>query len=493
MRAIYLIARREYLSYVATWGFWLSLLSVPLIMGAFAGIMILAENSQPTRYFTIVDETGLGLTERVDRELNEGVQEQAITFLRLVAEQMNATDRLPAAEAAIRAEPGAEGVPEAVAALGVPVSIPEGQFRQNFIRVDAPAGDIEGLRPYLLGERTLSIDGDDVQLFAAIILRPGGDYGVDAEYWSTNRTSQGLKTGVRNALRDFLRGEALAEAGISQTVLDEINAINPEVQENSPERGRATAEVGIADRIPFIVGIVFSIGLWMVIFSVTNMLLTAMIEEKGNKILETLLATARYHEILVGKLLGLAAVSATLMLAWGGLGSGGIVGLQALAVATDVPIAEIAAAVFDPGLLIPAIGYFIVGYVMFGTVYLAIGSLCDTLQEAQSLMSPMILIMMVPFVIIMSTMENPDSQFLQWASWVPLWTPFLMMARLQTDPSLFEIIGTSVVMLVTAMVIISAASYIFRQGSLGRANASSIRKLLRFGRVADPVNKGSGQ
>jgi len=57
MRASYLIARREYLSYVATWGFWLSLLAVPVfatIGGALPGLI---QNSQPTRYFAVIDET----------------------------------------------------------------------------------------------------------------------------------------------------------------------------------------------------------------------------------------------------------------------------------------------------------------------------------------------------------------------------------------------------------------------------------------------------
>ena len=60
MRAIYLIARREYLSYVATWGFWLSLLSVPLFMLVGGGLPALIEGSQPTRHYAIIDETGAG-------------------------------------------------------------------------------------------------------------------------------------------------------------------------------------------------------------------------------------------------------------------------------------------------------------------------------------------------------------------------------------------------------------------------------------------------
>lgn len=482
MRAIYLMARREYLSYVATWGFWLSLLSIPFFMMIGGAIPILAESSQPTRYYAVLDETGLGLGQAIEREFQEGQKDEVIAAFSALAATMGRSEAMDSVERAIRAEPGLEGLPEALEAFGAPVDITADQFRSRFIQVDPPAGNVDALRPYLLGEQTVRMDGEDHPLFAAIVFRSGGQYGVEIDYWSTNLTSSDLKNRARRAARNHLRSEAFAEAGISEQVLAEVNAINPGLQEWTPERGRESAEVSISDRIPFAVGIGATIMLWIMIFSITNMLLTAMIEEKGNKILETLLATARYHEILIGKLAGLAAVSATFILVWGGLASSGLFAAQSFAAAADLPLAEILAAIWDPGLIIPAIGYFVVGYLMYGTIYLAIGSLCDTLQEAQSLMSPIIMVMMVPFIVIMVTLESPDSTFLQIASWVPLWTPFLMMARLQSDPGMVEIIGTTIVMVVTAITVIFLASYVFRQGSMGRANASSIKRLLSFGK-----------
>ncbi|GJL97419.1 MAG: hypothetical protein DHS20C06_12360 [Hyphobacterium sp.] len=480
MRAIYLMARREYLSYVATWGFWLSLLSIPFFMAIGGAIPLLAASSQPDRYYVVIDETGLGLDQLVERAFLEGQKDDAIERLRAVADTMGRSDAMPAVIAAIKAEPGLEGLPEAISALDVPVDISADQFQSRFIQIEPPARDVDGLQPYLLGEQTIMINGESQPVFAAIFFRDGGPYGIEIDYWSTNLTSGELKDQARRIARNHLRSEAFEAAGISEDVLAEVNSINPGLREWSPERGRADAAISNVDRIPIIVGIGASILLWVMIFSVTNMLLTAMIEEKGNKILETLLATARFHEILVGKLAGLAAVSATFILVWGGLASSGLFAAQNFAAAADLPIANVLAAIWDPGLIIPAIGYFVVGYLMYGTIYLAIGSLCDTLQEAQSLMSPIIMSMMVPFLVIMVTMESPDSMILKFASWVPIWTPFLMLARLQSDPSMVEIIGTTILMVGTAVGVILLSSYVFRLGSLGGANASSIKKM--FGR-----------
>jgi ABC-2 type transport system permease protein len=423
MRAIYLMARREYLSYVATWGFWLSLLSVPMFMLVGGMLPVLIQQSEPTRHYVVIDHTGHELAQAIVSEVS-------------------------------------------AAGLG-----------DRFVLVDPPGDTIDDLRPYLLGEQSLEPDDESQALFAAVFLEPDDAAGIRIDYWSTNLTTMSLANQVEDAVQAHLRNARLGELGISPQVLAAVNAIDPRANALNPERSGEAAAVSEADRVPFYVGVAMAFGLWVIVFSVTNMLLTAMIEEKGNKILETLLATARYHEILIGKLAGLAAVSATLLLAWGSMGSGGMLAIQALNQSADLPVSDILNALFDPGLLLPALGYFVIGYLMFGTMYLAIGSLCDTLQEAQSLMSPIFLIMFIPLFIVMSTVESPDSGFVQAASWFPFWTPFLMMARLQTDPSMFELVGTTIVMLVTAVAVISLASYVFRQGSLGRANASSVKKL----------------
>lgn len=482
MRSIYLIARREYLSYVATWGFWLSLLSVPMFMLIGGGLPALIEGSQPTRYYTVIDETGGEFAAAINREFASGQREDALEALTIAAEQLGQADRLPEAEAALNARPGLEGLPEARAILGMPESVPTPDFAGRFIEVDPPARSPDDLRPYLLGEQTISTPEGEQPLFAAIIFRPGGEFGVEIDYWSAHLTDGALLRRVENALRDHLRTERLTAEGISQALLAEVEAIDPEARELNPERTGGDAEVSDAERVPFFVGIAMAFALWVVVFSVVNMLLTAMIEEKGNKILEVLLASARFHEILIGKLAGVAAVSGTLLLFWTALSLGGLVGVQTFATQADLPIAEIIAAILDPGLLLPALGYFIMGYLMFGTVFLAIGSLCDTLQEAQSLMSPIFLVMMIPLFIIMSSIEAPDSGFVQIASWVPFWTPFLMMARLPTEPPMIELIGTTALMVGTGITVIGLAGFVFRQGALGRANADSAKKFLKLGK-----------
>lgn len=458
MRNIYLIARREFLSYVATWGFWLSLLSVPLFMALGFGMPILIENSQPTRYYVLVDETGGRLEEAVFEQIDRSREDQAEQAREAAREILGDNPQ-----------------------LGEAFDNSMQLDNDGYIRVEAGTTDLNELRPYLTGDAELETTDGPQPLFAAIFLSEPVPGRVEMAYWSTNLTDRDLRRDIRDALRDYMHLRHLVENGVDPALIEAAEDLEPVVRELNPERTDEAAEVTESERLPIVMGVATAFGLWIVIFSVVNMLLTAMIEEKGNKVLEMMLASARHHEILTGKLLGVAAVSATLLIFWGGLASIGGLAIQQLMAAADIPAAEILAALFDPALLGPAIGYFIVGYLMYGAVFLAIGSLCETIQDAQTLMSPMMLVMMMPLFLVMMAIDAPDSPIVAIASWIPLWTPFIMLVRLPQDIGMIEIIGSTLGMVVTAMIVIWGAGVLFRMGALNQANQDTVKSWFQFG------------
>ncbi len=489
-RSIFLIARREYLSYVATWGFWLSLASVPLFMLVGASIPALIQSSQPVRHYVVIDETGNGLDGVVQAALERERREQTRAALEAASLMVPDRDRRERALAAFDADPaGLDGLPEALAILELEDSASAfAAGNGRMIRVEAPARDIDGLRPYLLGEARVDTPDGPRSLFAALFISPAPDSNVpEIVYYSTNVTEQSLPGAARRALREHLRDQALQERGLDPADIRALSNIEPGYRNLNPAIVEAEAEVTAADWAPFIIAVVLAFLLWTAVFSVANMLLTSLIEEKGGKIIELLLSTVRVRDLLIGKLLGVAAVSFTLFAIWGIIGS--LVSLLAVQFvsALDPAIAEFITQAFRPGLFFAALGYFMVGYLMYGALFLAMGSLCETIQDAQTLMGPVILILMVPMLILVFAMQSIDSMVVQIASWVPIWTPFIMIARLPTEPPLWELAGTTALMIATTVLVIWGAASVFQQGALGHANADSVKRL--FSRKKQPVEE----
>ena len=139
-------------------------------------------------------------------------------------------------------------------------------------------------------------------------------------------------------------------------------------------------------------------------------------------------------------------------------------------------------------LILPFIAYFALGYLMYGAIFLAIGSLCETIQEAQTLMTPMIFVLMMPMLLLIVVIQAPDAPLVRILSWVPLYTPFLMMIRLPSDPPLFEVIGTSVTLAAFTALILWGAGGVFRAGAVGQAGPDFFKRML--GRL---VRRGGGR
>ncbi len=482
MKRLLLIARREYLSYVATWGFWLSLAMAPVFIAVGFSVPALLQRAAPERPFTVVTAEPQ-VIEAIDMVLAERRASAAGQILAMLAETEAGPD---AAEAVRGAFAAGAGPAEAARAAGLPREMAEEaerRVRREYVRVPPPANTPDALRPYLAGETPVPGWRDGVALHAAVVVRRGADGRLEADYWSANLTNPSLRNAVAEALGRAMRDEALAAAGLDPEMVRAVSRPRAVIRDYAPGKEEGAEEVTMADRLPFIVGVISGFILWSAIFSVANMLLTSTIEEKSGKVLEVLLSSARLPEILGGKLLGVAGVSFTLLGVWFIAGAS-LLALAAANMPGDGPAGQILGVLLQPGLVAPFLFYFVMGYLIYGAAFLAVGSLCETMQEAQTLMSPMVLMMMAPILLLGFSIANLDSPFIAGASWFPLFTPFLMMARLPLDPPLWEILGTSALMLATLAFMIWGGARVFRAGALGQARPGSLKSLMKAFRRA---------
>lgn len=473
MHAIFLVARREYLAYVGAWGFWISLITTPLIMLAFGAAPTLLRNAEPARLVSVIAADPLDAA-----AIKAGFAEDERVRLRRALRLASQAAPDSAAKAAIEAFDDAHDTGQALAAALRVLEKADPQLAKSFkppspayIFVDPPARDALGLAPYLKGERKLGAGRAAKPLFAAMFVERDGPKARIA-YWSDNVTDTQARGLAIDGLRERLRTEALIARGLPQSSLDEIDQIRPKLVQFRPG---GQAEITARDRAPFLVAAVLAFVLWMSIFSIANMLLTGVIEEKSNKILDTLLTSVAPAQILAGKLLGVAALSFTLFVIWGGAGS---VFLFQAATGSGGLLAGAAEALRDPGLLTIFAISFLLGYSMYGVIFLAVGSLCESLQESQSLITPMFLLLIAPIMLLVPALQNPDAPLVVAASWFPLFTPFVLMMRAASGLAWWEAAAPLALTALTALVILLAAGRVFRAGATSQLSIAELRRFL---------------
>ncbi len=473
MRSIFLIARREYLTYVGAWGFWISLITTPLIMVVFGAAPTLLRNAEPARLVSVIAADPLDAA-AIKMGFAEEEKARLRGALRLAAQ--SAPDA--GAKAASEAFDAASDSDSALAAALAVLAKTDPQLAKSFkapppayVFVDPPARDAAGLAPYLKGERLIGEGKAGKPLFAAFLVERTGTEARIA-YWSDNVTDTEARGLARDGLRERMRAQALIERGLAPSSLAQIEQIKPKLVQFRPGE---QAEITNRDRAPFLVAIGLAFVLWMSIFSISNMLLTGVIEEKSNKILDTLLTSVAPTHILAGKLLGVAALSFTLFLIWGGVG--GTFLFQAAAGSGGL-LAGAAEALRDPWLLVIFAISFVLGYVMYGVIFLAIGSLCESLQESQALVSPLFLMLVAPMLLLVPALQNPDAPLVVGASWVPLFTPFVLMMRAASGLSLWEAAGPLALTALTALGVLLAAGKVFRAGATSQLSIADLRRFM---------------
>ena len=162
----------------------------------------------------------------------------------------------------------------------------------------------------------------------------------------------------------------------------------------------------------------------------------------------------------------MALLTITVLLVWGGIGATGLImGLPEQA-------GDVADVLLSGGLIGYFIAYAVGGYLMYAVLFAAIGAFCETPRDAQTLMGPIMMILVVPILVMQMALRNPDGTLVQVLSWVPLFTPFLMTARAPSDVALIEHVGAIAGMVLTMLLMVWLSGRAFRAGALSDVKLS---------------------
>lgn len=506
MKYIYLIAWREYAENAKTRGFWIGLLIVPLIIFGSMQIPIwLQKKGTPTRYYVLVDQSET-LAPVIESRLERAQQRRVLDALNEYARKNAAADAgpnkfNPPSFEQFTAEGGEAVYLEKLQSYLRPGTVSFKSPRPDFQRAPLPADlrndsgletMVERLRPYLRGEQRIEVDGQSVSLSAAIlipgdierqIVRPqdtavrGGKNSKGIEYWSGNLADTQLREEVERAVNEEIRQREYLLRGLDATAVREVERTYAPLVSLNPKKEAGQEAVKNVDVIKQWAPSAFVYLLWVSIFAIAQMLLTNIIEEKSNRIIEVLLSSVTPGELMMGKLVGIAAVGLTMVGSW----ILTTVTILTWKAGTATAVAGQVLVVLHSSSLIPMFGvYFIFGYLIYAASILALGSVCNTLKEAQSYMGIITMTMMVPLMTMTFIPKDPNGPLARILSWIPIYTPFIMMNRVMADPPWIDLIGTTILLFLTAAGALWMAGKVFRIGILRTGQPPKFWEILRW-------------
>ena len=274
-------------------------------------------------------------------------------------------------------------------------------------------------------------------------------------------------------------------ANLSQ-ILDEVKVdVKLDTFRIDKEEESATSSI-----LSYILGTVTMFILYMFILLYGQMVMTSIIEEKNNRVLELVVSSVKPNDLMMGKIMGIGLVAITQIMIWAVLLIGCSIwimpGLISAASATEgnegmaTALAQLGDTGFMVNLLVYLILFLIGGYLFYSSIYAAIGSAVDNIQEASQLQSIAIVPIILALIISMTVVNDPNSSLAVWTSMIPFTAPMVMMARLPFGIPAWQPLVSIILLALSFLAMIWVSAKIYRVGIFMYGKKPSMMELIRW-------------
>ncbi|MFT3684166.1 MAG: ABC transporter permease [Phycisphaerales bacterium] len=482
MNRTLIVAWREFTSVVITKGFLLGLLLPPVMFGiAITAVMLLKNTDGPRLrgHVALIDKTGM-IGELADKrvqqafqERRQAVREQATKQIDKTAKQLNLPqDKVDQAKSMMQ--------------TGVNAALPPGDIRVQI----ASEGDLDKLKAQLAeteihvqdDKGTGGAGGDNDPLISVVVIHPDavvpgpeGKFGVFDQFMAPKvdvEIQSTLERGIGDAIVDtrIAQDKRVTGAGLDAATLRAMLA-RPNIEAVTVTKGGG--ERKSIGELQMLIPVAFMVLLMISVMTTGQYLMTTVIEEKSNRVMEVLLSAASPMQLMTGKVLGHMSVGALIVFIYGGVG---ITGLIVFALTQLV----------TPLTFLFLIAYFVVAAVTMAAIMAAVGSAVNELREAQTLLTPIMMVTMLPWMIWFLIQRAPNSPMATGLSFVPILSPYVMVLRLGGSEPV-PMWQHPVALLIggcTSVGALWAAAKIFRIGVLMYGKAPNLGTLVRWIRMA---------
>jgi len=322
---------------------------------------------------------------------------------------------------------------------------------------------------------------NDQQLKYFVVIGPDAQLVDTASFMVTNSDNFRANRRFGDCLSEILSAIRLQESKVNLGV-DSVLSLTRQIDlaQKDAKGDSIPFEIKYFSAIIFI-GIMFGM-----IFGYGQLVMRSVIEEKNSRIMEVLISSVSPFQLMLGKVIGLGAATFTQVSIWVILGAG----LYSMKGSFDID-SSIDRILFNPVIAAFFVFFMMSGYLLFSTLFALIGSIVNSEKEAQNFVMPITMIMILPFMLGIYIIQNPNSTASTVLSLIPFLTPTMMMMRVifvaptLTEYSLFSgIIGEATLGLVlvclSVLGMIWITSKVFRVGILMYGKRPTLPEILKW-------------
>jgi len=455
MTRIRLVATREFVAAMTNRAFVIGLLLVPVLALGVSLVLprlITARNERIRGRVAVIDPTGA-----VAADLRRALTPEAIAARREEA-TARALAEVPAAirDAAGSSAQAIEGV------IGLPADL-------EVVERPEPS-DLDAGKRWLTEATTSGLPHLALVVVSpnAVVPDADGRYGSYEVYVSENVPDR-VESTLYEGLREAILNARLEARSMDRRSVEAMMRLRRPTSTTVTERTERATDVRFRALLPF----AFAGLLVFAILIGGQALLTSTVEEKSSRVIEVLLSALSPFELMAGKILGQMAVSLVVLALYLGAGllllaSGAMLGL------------------LDPMLIVYLAIFFVISYLLFAAVFGAIGAAVNEMREAQALITPVMFVLMSPWLLGPAISRDPSSALSVTLSFIPPVNTFAMMIRLGSiaPPPAWQVWLTIVVGLASAVAATWVAAKVFRVGLLMHGTPPGFRTLVRWVRQA---------
>jgi len=421
LRRLFAVIRREYLERVRTRAFWLSTLVVPVFM---AGVMIVP---------AWLAEKGAGSFTVAVLDLSGGLAGPVQDRLESLLEHEKNLD-----VTLVSIDPG-----------------PDPDATRSRLKKDVLAKRYDGL---LVLPATLPAEGEPT-------------------YTAPNVAAFRLLSVLERAVNDVVVARRLTAQGLDPQVVERLTKRVDLKTLRLGKEGEETRDKGQA----FLLSYVLMFVIYMSVLMYGMYVLRGVLEEKQSRIVEVVLGSVKPFELMLGKVLGIGSVGLTQFLIWSVAGFA----LAAPGVLASLGIAGMDIPSIPVSLMVFFVVFFVLGFLLYGTLFAAIGAAFDTDQDAQQFAGVVTMLLVLPIILMVQIMNQPDGTMAVVLSLIPFFAPIIMFLRMTLTTVPAAQIVLCIGLLVASILAVSwIAAKIYRVGILMSGSKPTLRDMARWLREA---------